>query len=99
MATAYTSGDWHVKAGEEDAFVKDWAAFASWGQEAEGSGTFRLVRDTANPSHYLSFAPWESLEAQQAWRELADFGERLERVRGHCDRAESSTYDVVTEIG
>ena len=99
MASAYTSGSWTVRVGEEDQFMKDWADFASWGSSMDGSGTFRLVRDTAKSNRYLSFAPWESLDAQRAWRDKPDFAERLGRVSRHCDESESSTYEVVAEIG
>ena len=68
MPETYTSGRWVVKPGEENAFVADWMAFVTWASGVSGSGTFRLVRDLDNPRSYLSFAPWESFEAQQAWR-------------------------------
>jgi len=99
MSEVYTSGTWMVKAGEEDAFVAAWTAFVTWASELPGSGTFRLVRDTGDPSHYMSFAPWESIEAQQAWRDLPEFPERIGRVRAHCDEAHSSTFEVVTIVG
>ena len=50
MAETYTSGTWIVKAGEEDAFAKEWTAFVTWGSSRPGSGTFRLIRDLERPS-------------------------------------------------
>ncbi len=73
MAETYTSGTWIVNAGEEDAFVQEWTAFVRWASEMPGSGTFRLVRDVDQPNHYMSFAPWESFDAQQAWKTLPAF--------------------------
>jgi heme-degrading monooxygenase HmoA len=68
MAETHTSGVWSVKAGEEEAFVEAWTDFVTWAGKYAGSGTFRLVRDLEQPNTYMSFAPWESFEAQQAWK-------------------------------
>src|SRR5439155_19112737 len=70
MTERYTSGTWVVKRGEEEGFIQAWTAFVTWASSMPGSGTFRLVRDLDHPSNYMSFAPWESLEAQSAWKEL-----------------------------
>jgi heme-degrading monooxygenase HmoA len=98
MAETYTSGTWMVKAGEEDAFVEAWREFVTWASELPGSGTFRLARDLAQPSHFLSFGPWESSEAQTAWRSHPEFAERLGRVRAHCDDFSASAYELVTTV-
>ncbi len=98
MTETYSSGRWIVKAGEDDAFVQEWTAFVTWASNLPGSGTFRLVRDKDQPSNYLSFAPWESLEAQQAWTEEPEFRERLGRVRSHCEDFQPSTYELVTQV-
>ena len=46
-----------------------------WGSGFSGSGTFRLVRDLEVPGRCMSFAPWESFEAQRAWKEDPEFRE------------------------
>jgi heme-degrading monooxygenase HmoA len=98
MAEAYTRGLWTVKPAEEDAFVDEWTAFVTWASSMPGSGTFRLVRNADHPNSYMSFAPWESFDAQRAWKALPEFPERIGRVRRHCDDFESSTWTLVTEI-
>jgi heme-degrading monooxygenase HmoA len=98
MAETYTSGTWLVKAGEEDAFVEAWKAFVTWASSMPGSGTFRLVRDLDSPRRYMSFAPWESFGAQQAWKELPEFRERIGRVRSHCEDFQPSTLELVVEV-
>ena len=99
MPETYTSGLWQVKAGEEDAFVAAWTDFVEWGRSMPGSSTFRLVRDHDDPSRFMSFAPWESFEAQQAWKEEPEFRERIGRVRAHCDAFQPLVYELVTEVG
>jgi len=98
MTETYTSGAWLVKEGEDEAFVQAWTEFVEWASELPGSGVFRLVRDLDQPQRYLSFAPWDSFEAQQAWKELPDFPERIGRVRLHCEHFEPSTLELVTQV-
>ena len=98
MTETYTSGAWTVKPGEDDAFVAAWTEFVTWASEMPGSGTFRLVRDVEQPNRYQSFAPWESFEAQQAWKELPEFRERIMRVRAHCDDFQPSVLELVTQV-
>jgi len=59
----------------------------------------RLLRDHDDPSKYMSFAPWESFEAQQAWKEEPEFPERIGRVRVHVDDFQPLVYELVTEVG
>jgi len=98
VTETYTSGAWIVKAGEEDAFVAEWTAFATWASSMPGSHTFRLVRDLDDPRKYTSFAPWESFEAQREWKELPEFRERLMRVRRHCEDFQPSTLELVVQV-
>jgi heme-degrading monooxygenase HmoA len=98
MAETYTSGIWFVKPGEEDAFVEAWAEFVATGREAPGSGEFRLVRDLDVPGRYLSFAPWESFDAQKAWRDQPEMQERFQRAQSHCQDFQSSTYELVKVV-
>ena|SRR5436190_7172998 len=99
MAETYTSGTWIVKPGEEEAFAREWSDFVTWATGFAGSGTFRLVRDLDQPNTYMSFAPWESFEAQQAWKEQPEFRERIMRVRSHCEDFRPSTHELVTQVG
>jgi heme-degrading monooxygenase HmoA len=98
MTETYSSGRWIVKNDEEEAFVQEWKAFVTWASSMPGSGTFRLVRDTDRPREYLSFAPWESADAQDAWVEAPEFKERLGRVRSHCESFEPSTYELAVQV-
>jgi heme-degrading monooxygenase HmoA len=98
MTETYTHGSWMVKPGEEDAFVQAWTEFVTWASSMPGSGTFRLVRNVEEPSRYMSFAPWESSEAQQAWKDLPEFRERIGRVRAHCEDFKPSVFELVTRV-
>ncbi|MEX2210519.1 MAG: antibiotic biosynthesis monooxygenase family protein [Gaiellaceae bacterium] len=97
---AYTSGDWIVKAGEEDAFVDEWTAFARWTLEhAPGGREFTLIRQANDPSHFVSFGAWESAEAVNEWRSSPEFSERLGRCRAHCDHFEAHDFGLSSRVG
>jgi heme-degrading monooxygenase HmoA len=98
MTETYTSGVWVVKPGEEDDFVEAWKEFVAWAAGMPGSGTFLLVRDLDRSQHFMSFAPWESFEAQQAWKRQPEFVERINRVRARCEDFHPSTYELVTDV-
>jgi heme-degrading monooxygenase HmoA len=98
MAETYTSGVWEVKSGHEDDFVAAWTDFVSWASEQPGSRTFRLVRDVENPTRFMSFAPWDSFEAQRAWKETDEFVTRMRRVREHVERFEPSTFELIATV-
>ena len=61
-------------------------------------GVVHVIRNVERSATYMSFAPWESLEAQQAWKELPEFRERIGRVRAHCDDFEPSVFELVTRV-
>lgn len=87
-----------MKPGEDDAFVEAWEEFVTWASTMPGSGTFRLLRNLDQPNTYLSLAPWESFEAQKAWRAQPEFADHIGRPQSHCEDFESSGYELVTEV-
>jgi heme-degrading monooxygenase HmoA len=96
MAETYTNGVWIVKEGEEEAFIAAWREFASWGQTWPGAGTLKLTRDVYQPNRFMSFGPWESFEAQQAWKDDPAFKERIAQVREHTEEFTPSVFEHVT---
>jgi heme-degrading monooxygenase HmoA len=98
MANTYTSGVWAVKPGQDDDFVAAWNEFVKSAAEMPGSGTFRLLRDLDRPGRFMSFADWESFDAQQAWRQHPEFAKQIARAQAHCEDFHSKTYEVVAEV-
>ena len=60
-----------------------------------GAGTLRLTRDLGNPERFLSFGDWESTDAARAWKNSAEFSDRIARVLQHCAEFQSTNYAVV----
>ncbi|WP_412537881.1 antibiotic biosynthesis monooxygenase [Longispora sp. K20-0274] len=96
----YTVGIWTVKPGHEDAFVAGWQALADWtAMNFAGQGdAARLLRDRADPQHFVSFGAWPDAETVARWRASREFGEHVERLKEHLDGFVPGTFDVAAEI-
>jgi len=100
MAQPYTLGNWVAKPGREEEFVAAWRELADWTmKEVGGSPSAKLLRDVANPRRFVSFGPWDSLEAIDAWRALPGFRERVLGIRELLESFEPITMELVTKIG
>jgi heme-degrading monooxygenase HmoA len=64
-----------------------------------GVGTMRLTRDILDSSRFLSFAPWESVDAIHAWKGSDEFKERIGRVKGHVDEFTPWELELETAVG
>ncbi len=82
----YTVGTWEVKRGSESAFVDAWRLFASWSSNRyPEAGTAHLLQDTDAPGRFISFGPWESVEAVKSWRASPEFHAFLVRAKELCE--------------
>ena len=97
---SYSSGEWSVRAGSEDEFIRRWNAFIEWTlNNARGANSFVLVRSTEEPRKFLSLGSWESEEAQSAWRETPRMQELLEQCRELCEEFDSHPYTLAASPG
>jgi quinol monooxygenase YgiN len=99
MATigqTFTSGEWRVKKGKEDAFVEAWASFADWSaQNGWGAERPYLLQDAGDARRLVSFGAWKDEEQVASWRALPEFQEFLGRARELCEDVRVSTYRLV----
>ena len=95
----YSSGDWHVRAGSEDAFIARWTEFLEWTRDsAPGFVSAKLVRDAADTSHYVSLGEWNGAAAAAAWMTLPDFAAKYGACAELCEQARGSRYTVAAEV-
>jgi heme-degrading monooxygenase HmoA len=95
----FSSGDWHVRAGSEEAFVARWIEFLEWTRDsAPGFISARLVRDENEARHYVSFGEWESAAAAGAWMTLPDFAAKFGACTALCDDARGSRYTLAATV-
>lgn len=95
MAETVTTGTWIVDEAKSAAFVEAWADFATWVSSLPGAGTLRLGRDSADPTRFVSFAPWASIEAVHAWKSTPEHRERIARVLQHVEDFHNAELELV----
>jgi heme-degrading monooxygenase HmoA len=95
MSAPYTHTSWIVKPGREDEFVERWSDWADWSHREGLEAHALLLRDADHPERFVSFGPWESLQAIRNWRALAGYQERVARLREVVDEFEPRTLEVV----
>jgi quinol monooxygenase YgiN len=92
---SYSSGEWLVRQGSEEEFIERWTTFIEWTlNEAPGAVSFVLVRSTEEPRKFLSLGAWESLQAQEAWREMPRMQVMLGHCRALCDEFDTHRYTL-----
>jgi heme-degrading monooxygenase HmoA len=95
MFETVTAGTWWVDETNAAAFGEAWAAFAAWSSSQPGAGTLRLGRDRAEPSRYVSFGPWASLQAVRAWKANPEMRERMAKVLQYVQDFQSYELDLI----
>jgi len=95
----YASGDWLVEEGRQEEFEVQWTEFTTWSRDnAPGSHSFTLLRDAADPRHYISFAGWDGEASITAWRNSPEFAELLGRCRAVCEQFQGRDLSVARYV-
>ena len=97
MATPYTHTTWRVKPGMEEEFVQRWSEWVEWSHLQGLRASARLLRDVESPSTFVSFGPWESVDAVGRWRALPGYHERVARLHEVVESFEPRTLEIVAE--
>ena len=97
MAPPYTHTSWVVKEGRESEFVERWSEWADWTRRQGLASHATLLRDVDDSRRFVSFGPWESIQAVRNWRALAGYHERVAQLRELVDELEPRTLEVVAE--
>ena len=95
MAAPYTHTSWVVKEGREDEFVERWREWADWTRRQGLASQAMLLRDVDDPRRFISFGPWESIQAVSNWRAQAGYHERVVKLGEVVDHFEPRTPEVV----
>jgi heme-degrading monooxygenase HmoA len=96
----YTSGNWIVKVGNEEEFVTRWTEFTEWSlANASGAESFYLIRDAAEPRHFISFGAWDDHQSVSSWRDTKEFQDRLARCREVCEDFRGTDYTLSAFVG
>ena len=95
----YSTGSWQPFPGQEEPFLEAWQEFAGWAATMPGAaGDAMLLRDLRDRERFVSFLPWESLEAIMAWKAHAEFKQRMGLVQQHVDKFAPTETEVVARV-
>jgi len=97
MSKTYTHSTWRVKPGLEDEFVRRWEELADWSGLQGLTARAKLLRDTDDPSRFVSFGPWGSMDAVRRWRGASGFHERIARLQEVLVDFDPRTLELVSE--
>jgi heme-degrading monooxygenase HmoA len=95
LPAPYTHTSWVVKEGREDEFVERWREWADWTRRQGLASQAMLLRDVDDPRRFISFGPWESIQAVSNWRAQAGYHERVVKLGEVVDHFEPRTLEVV----
>ena len=94
-----TSGTWLVKAGREEEFARRWEESSSALSLEFPGVTFRLLRDHADPTRFVSLGEgWRNLEQVEAARSLPAFQDSMASIWRLLESGELATLELAVEI-
>jgi heme-degrading monooxygenase HmoA len=94
----YTLGEWTVKSGREDDFVRVWREMAERTKLDFPNEVATLLRDRDQPNRFISSGPWESLEQIEEWRNSETFKTGVAKLRDLIDGFSAHTMDLAAAI-
>jgi heme-degrading monooxygenase HmoA len=95
----YTSGVWNARAGKDEEFARRWQEGVDQLSLGLPGVTFRLLRDTENPTRFVSVAgPWRNREQFEATRSSEEFQKRMAAVDDVLESYEIGVYDLVVQV-
>jgi heme-degrading monooxygenase HmoA len=97
MDEPYTHTTWHVRPDQQDAFVERWRNWVEWSHRAGFRARATLLRDVEHPETFVSFGPWESLDAVRNWRGAPGYQDRVNSLLEVVESWEPRTLERVAE--
>ena len=91
----WASGNWTVSEGREEEFIAAWKDWLGWSsQNIDGFVSATLIREIANPRHFVSFSPWRDAGTRDAWKSSGGFAEKFAAVRALCDDFQGGDFSL-----
>ena len=96
----YTSFEWHVTPGREDEFVQAWMKFAQLTRrDVDPAAHAKLLRDSEDPSHFISVGEWRDLDTIEHWRQSMGFEVNIAKLESMTESMKVMTLDVAADTG
>jgi quinol monooxygenase YgiN len=94
-AYIWTQGTYRVKPGCADEFVRGWRELARHAVEEFGAAPPTILYDREDPSLYVTFGVWDSLDTLERFRSSPLVAERASGLDDLLDSAEARLLDEV----
>lgn len=99
MDELYTHTTWRVKAGREREFIAAWNEWIRWSQSAMPLSGATLLQDCDDPTRFVSFGRWESLQQVSGWRSAPEYQEQVARMQELVEGFDPQTMARVATSG
>ena len=95
----YASGNWRVKEGSEEEFIARWRSWLTKSAETvDGFGSARLLQDSADPRHFLSFSDWDDRGSRDDWKAGPEFAKGLAACRELCEDFQGADFSELVSV-
>jgi heme-degrading monooxygenase HmoA len=92
----FASGDWVVQEGSDEDFIERWGEWiGARTKSVPGFGAATLMRDDANPQHFVSFSSWDDASSRDTWKTSPEFAKGFAGCRELCEDFQGGDFDVV----
>jgi heme-degrading monooxygenase HmoA len=81
----------------EDEFVRRWQDWVAYAHLQGLQQRAKLLRDVDRANHFVSFAPWQSLDKVTHWRADQGFHERTGRLQEVIESFHPHTLEEISE--
>ena len=95
----WASGQWRVKDGQVEEFVRRWTDWLTWSSEnIPCFRSARLLRNESDPQRFTSFSDWDDEASRTAWTSSDGFAEKLGAVRECVDEFVGDSFSLVASV-
>jgi heme-degrading monooxygenase HmoA len=95
----YASGNWLVKEGKEEDFVRAWRSWFEWSRDhAPGLRGAILIRSMDDPRRFVSMSTWESEKARADWMATDEFRTSFAGAKALTDEFVGGQYAGVLAL-
>jgi heme-degrading monooxygenase HmoA len=92
----FASGNWLVRAGEEEDFIERWRDWIGASTKSvAGFDSATLMRDASDLRHFVSYSIWSDAASRDQWKASPEFAKGFAGCRELCDEFQGGDFEAV----